>query len=253
MIELHNVSKVYNSGGAPVVALREVNLTIAEGEFVALMGPSGSGKSTLLTIVGGMNSPTGGRLLVDGIDVYSLSPERQADFRYEYVGFVFQQLQLLPYLTALENVLLALAIAPTPRAEKIARAHEILAQVGLKGKEHRLPSQLSGGEQGRVAVARALVNRAPILLADEPTGNLDRATGTQVLELLRELNGAGQTVVMVTHDPQAAAYAQRVVSILDGRIVGDTVSAPAPSIAPAILPMSQPATNPCSAATERVQ
>ncbi|GAB4401452.1 MAG: ABC transporter ATP-binding protein [Anaerolineales bacterium] len=253
MIELHNVSKVYNSGGAPVVALRNVNLTIAEGEFVALMGPSGSGKSTLLTIIGGMNTPTAGRVLVDGIDVYSLSPERQADFRYEYVGFVFQQLQLLPYLTALENVLLALAIAPAPRAEKIARAYEILAQVGLKGKEHRLPSQLSGGEQGRVAVARALVNRAPILLADEPTGNLDRATGMQVLTLLRDLNSAGQTVVMVTHDPQAAAYARRVVHILDGQIVGDTESVRASDIAPAILPMPEPAIDPCSPATERVQ
>lgn len=225
MIELQNVSKVYNSGGAPVAALRNVTLTIAEGEFVALMGPSGSGKSTLLTIVGGMNSPTSGRVLVDGIDVYGLSPERQADFRYEYIGFVFQQLQLLPYLTALENVLLALAIAPTPRAEKIARAHEVLAQVRLKGKEHRLPSQLSGGEQGRVAVARAIVNHAPILLADEPTGNLDRATGIQVLELLRDLNRSGQTVVMVTHDPQAAAYARRVVNILDGQIIGDAAPA----------------------------
>lgn len=225
MIELQNVSKVYNSGGAPVAALRNVTLTIAEGEFVALMGPSGSGKSTLLTIVGGMNSPTSGRVLVDGIDVYGLSPERQADFRYEYIGFVFQQLQLLPYLTALENVLLALAIAPTPRAEKIACAHEVLAQVRLKGKEHRLPSQLSGGEQGRVAVARAIVNHAPILLADEPTGNLDRATGIQVLELLRDLNRSGQTVVMVTHDPQAAAYARRVVNILDGQIIGDAAPA----------------------------
>lgn len=235
MIELQNVSKVYNSGGAPVAALRNVTLTIAEGEFVALMGPSGSGKSTLLTIVGGMNSPTSGRVLVDGIDVYGLSPERQADFRYEYIGFVFQQLQLLPYLTALENVLLALAIAPTPRAEKIARAHEVLAQVRLKGKEHRLPSQLSGGEQGRVAVARAIVNHAPILLADEPTGNLDRATGIQVLELLRDLNRSGQTVVMVTHDPQAAAYARRVVNILDGQIIGD--AAPAHALEPFHLAM----------------
>lgn len=219
MIELHDVSKVYNSAGAPVVALRDVSLKIAEGEFVALMGPSGSGKSTLLTVVGGMNSPTSGRVLVDGIDVYSLSTERQADFRHEYIGFVFQQLQLLPYLTALENVLLAMSIAPIPRGEKIARAHQVLAQVGLEGKERRLPAQLSGGEQGRVAVARALVNRPPILLADEPTGSLDRATGAQVLALLRDLNRAGQTVVMVTHDPQAAAYAGRVIRILDGQIV----------------------------------
>jgi putative ABC transport system ATP-binding protein len=224
MIELHRVSKAYNSAGAPVVALREVNLKIAEGEFVALMGPSGSGKSTLLTVVGGMNSPTSGRVLVDGIDVYSLSTEQQADFRHEYIGFVFQQLQLLPYLTALENVLLAMAIAPIPRSEKMARAYQVLARVGLSGKERRLPSQLSGGEQGRVAVARALVNHPPILLADEPTGSLDRATGAQVLSLLRDLNRAGQTVVMVTHDPQAAAFAGRVVNILDGQIVEEGVA-----------------------------
>ena len=159
--------------------------------------------------------------MVDGIDVYSLNVERQADFRHEYVGFVFQQLQLLPYLTALENVLLSLAIARLPRSEKLARAREALALVGLEGKEDRLPYQLSGGEQGRVAVARAIVNQPPLLLADEPTGNLDRATGEQVLALLRELNAQGQTVIMVTHDPQAASYAGRTVQILDGQIVTD--------------------------------
>jgi putative ABC transport system ATP-binding protein len=230
MIEFHNVNKVYNSKDAPVHALKDVSLTIAEGEFLALMGPSGSGKSTLLTILGGMNSPSEGRVLIDGIDVYGLSSERQADFRHEYVGFVFQQLQLLPYLTALENVLLALAISPLHRTEKVSIAKEALARVGLKGKENRLPYQLSGGEQGRVAVARAVVNQPPLLLADEPTGNLDRATGEQVLDLLRELNRSGQTVVMVTHDAQAAAYAERTVSILDGRIVAEGVATPACSL-----------------------
>jgi putative ABC transport system ATP-binding protein len=219
MIELKSVAKTYNTGGEPVRALREVELEVAEGEFVAVMGPSGSGKSTLLTILGAMNPPTQGQLVVDGIDVYALGPERQADFRQEYIGFVFQQLQLLPYLTALENVLLPLTVARMPKAEKVARAREVLAQVGLQGKEDRFPYQLSGGEQGRVAVARAMVNRPPVLLADEPTGNLDRATGVRVLELLKELNRAGQTVVMVTHDPQAAGYATRVVNILDGEIV----------------------------------
>lgn len=222
MIEFQNVSKTYNSEDAPVHALANVSLTIAEGEFVALMGPSGSGKSTLLTVLGAMNSPSAGRVLVDGIDVYGLSHEQQADFRHEYIGFVFQQLQLLPYLTAMENVLLALAIAPMPRPEKGTLARETLARVGLNGKERRLPYQLSGGEQGRVAVARAVVNQPPLLLADEPTGNLDRATGEQVLCLLRELNRAGQTVVMVTHDAQAAAYAGRTIHILDGRIVGES-------------------------------
>lgn len=219
MIELLGVEKTYDTGGVPVRALLETDLQVPEGEFVAVMGPSGSGKSTLLTILGAMNPPTQGQVVVDGIDVYNLDPERQADFRHEYIGFVFQQLQLLPYLTALENVLLALAMDRLPRADKLARAREALARVGLQGKEDRLPYQLSGGEQGRVAVARAIVNQPPLLLADEPTGNLDRATGMRVLELLKELNRAGQTVVMVTHDPQAAGYAQRVVHILDGRIV----------------------------------
>lgn len=219
MIDIQSVTKTYNGSSVPVHALQDVHLQVDEGQFVAVMGPSGSGKSTLLTVLGAMNPPTKGQVQIDGIDVYRLQPERQADFRHEYIGFVFQQLQLLPYLTAQENVLLALTIARLSRAEKLARARKALERVGLAGKEERLPSQLSGGEQGRVAVARAIVNQPPLLLADEPTGNLDRATGTQVLELLRELNGAGQTVIMVTHDPHAAEYATRRVHILDGRIV----------------------------------
>jgi putative ABC transport system ATP-binding protein len=165
-----------------------------------------------------MNPPSQGQVMIDDIDVYDLAPERQADFRHEYVGFVFQQLQLLPYLTALENVLLALAIAPMSKADKLDRARRTLAQIGLQDKEHQLPYQLSGGEQGRVAVARATVNQPPLLLADEPTGNLDQATGTQVLALLRQLNSDGQTVIMVTHDTLAAGYAGRKVEILDGQI-----------------------------------
>ena len=219
MIELESVSMTYNGRSMPVRALRDVNLQVAEGEMVAVMGPSGSGKSTLLTILGAMNPPSKGRVLIDGIDVYGLKAEQQADFRHEYVGFVFQQLQLLPYLTALENVLLSLTIARLSRAEKRERSRQALAQVGLAGKEERLPYQLSGGEQGRVAVARAIVNQPPLLLADEPTGNLDQATGSQVLELLRDLNTAGQTVIMVTHDDRAGAYASRRVDILDGEIV----------------------------------
>jgi len=219
VIELESVGKVYNGRGLPVRALWDVNLRVAEGELVAVMGPSGSGKSTLLTILGAMNPPSQGQVVIDGIDVYGLRTEQQADFRHEYVGFVFQQLQLLPYLTALENVLLSLTIARLSKAEKRERACQALARVGLVGKEDRLPYELSGGEQGRVAVARAMVNQPPLLLADEPTGNLDQATGTQVLELLCELNAAGQTVIMVTHDVRAAAYASRRVDILDGQIV----------------------------------
>jgi len=226
VIQLENVTKTYNGQTVPVHALRDVDLQVAEGEFVAVMGPSGSGKSTLLALLGAMNAPSQGRVIVDDIDVYGLSTERQADFRHEYIGFVFQQLQLLPYLAARENVLLALAIARMPKAQKLARARDVLAQVGLEDKGDRLPYQLSGGEQGRVAVARAIVNQPPLLLADEPTGNLDRATGEQVLTLLADLNRAGQTVIMVTHDPFAAGYAGRVVQLLDGRIVNglDTTS-----------------------------
>lgn len=219
MIELSDIAKTYNTGGAPVHALQGVTLSVAEGEFAAIVGPSGSGKSTLLSVIGAMNSPTRGRLIVDGIDVYTLSVEQQADFRHEYLGFMFQQLQLLPYLTALENVLLGLAISRLRRADKVQRARAALERVGLDGKFDRLPGQLSGGEQGRVAVARALVNAPPVILADEPTGSLDSATGRQILTLLQELNASGHTVIMVTHDSQARTYANRILSILDGRLV----------------------------------
>lgn len=219
MIQLRDVTKVYNADGMPVTALKGVMLTVDEGEFVGLVGPSGSGKSTLLTVLGAMNPPTAGTVIIDDIDVYSLSLEWQADFRHEYVGFLFQQLQLIPYLTALENVMLPLAVARLSRQEKVRLATEMLARMGLAGKERRLPGQLSGGEQGRVAVARALVNDPPLLLADEPTGSLDSATGEQVLSLFRELHRQGQTIVMVTHNPEAAAYADRVVHIRDGQMV----------------------------------
>jgi putative ABC transport system ATP-binding protein len=216
MIELDNVKKVYQAGEQPVEALRGVDLHIAEGEFVALMGPSGSGKSTLLTILGAMNPPTAGRFVVDGIEPYRLPVERQADFRHEYVGFVFQQYHLIPYLTALDNVMLPSAIVRRSRLEKRRLAQAMLERVGLAGKENRLPSQLSGGEQARVAIARALVNHPPILLLDEPTGNLDSAISARVLELITALNAGGQTVVMVTHSTETAAYAHRTVRLRDG-------------------------------------
>jgi putative ABC transport system ATP-binding protein len=219
VLKLDGVTKTYNGSSVPVHALHNLSLHIEEGEFVAVMGPSGSGKSTLLAVLGAMNPPSRGTVTIDGIDIYNLTTEQQADFRHEYVGFVFQQLQILPYLTALENVLLSLTIARSSNKEKQTRAREALARVGLEGKEDRLPFQLSGGEQGRVAVARAIVNQPPLLLADEPTGSLDQATGSRVLELLRELNGEGQTVIMVTHNLQAARCAGRTVRILDGKIV----------------------------------
>jgi putative ABC transport system ATP-binding protein len=209
---------VYNTDKLPVEALRSVNLSIAEGELVALMGPSGSGKSTLLTVLGAMNPPTEGTVTIDGIEPYDLPVERQADFRHEYVGFVFQQYHLLPYLSVLENVLLPSAISRESRQEKRRLARAALEDVGLGEKADRLPSQLSGGEQARVAIARALVNQPPLLLLDEPTGNLDSATGNRVLESLKELNRGGQTVVMVTHDQETARYAGRIVRLRDGRV-----------------------------------
>jgi putative ABC transport system ATP-binding protein len=218
MIELVSVSKQYRANGAAVHALRDVSLHVDEGAFIALMGPSGSGKSTLLTVLGAMNPPTSGQVAIDGIEPYALSVERQADFRHEYVGFIFQQHHLVPYLTALENVMLPLTISPRSRREKRRLAQEALARVDLSGKETRLPAQLSGGEQARVAVARALVNQPPLLLADEPTGNLDSATGELVLDLLTGLHEEGQTIVMVTHNGEAAGYAQRIVRLRDGAV-----------------------------------
>jgi putative ABC transport system ATP-binding protein len=188
------------------------------------MGPSGSGKTTLLTVVGAMNRPSEGRVLVDGIDVYALSEERRADFRREYLGFVFQQHHLMPYLSAVENVMLPLATLRAPAREKRERALEVLGRVGLGAKAAGLPSQLSGGEQGRLAIARALVNRPPLLLADEPTGTLDTRTGEEVMGVFLDLNARGQTVLLVTHNPDNAALARRVLHIRDGRSLTESVN-----------------------------
>ncbi|MGE5617776.1 MAG: ABC transporter ATP-binding protein [Sphingomonadaceae bacterium] len=221
LIELHRVGKCYTGAGLPVMALRDVDLQIDEGEMVAIMGPSGSGKSTLLTVLGAMTPPTSGTVLMDGIDVYALPAERRADFRHEYLGFVFQQQHLVPYLTALENVMLPMAISRRPHRDQEEMALAALERVGLADKLHRLPSQLSGGEQERVAIARAVVNEPPIVLADEPTGCLDSETGAEVMELLRTLNREGLTVLVVTHNPDNTRYAQRTVRLKDGLIVGD--------------------------------
>jgi len=221
LVIVEEVSKVYGSRADTLVtALEAVSLSIDRGEYVAIMGPSGSGKSTLLSILGAMNPPSTGRLLVDGIDVYTLSQERQADLRREFIGFVFQRLELIPYLTALENVMLPLAI--TKDRDKDGRALEALIRVGLDEKKaRRLPSELSGGEQGRVAIARAIVNDPPLLLADEPIGSLDTATGRQILDLLRELAERGHAVIMVTHNPESTEEVDRVIQIRDGRVSCD--------------------------------
>ncbi|HEX7312810.1 MAG TPA: ABC transporter ATP-binding protein [Pyrinomonadaceae bacterium] len=223
-IVVENVGKVYraSAGGPETRVLEGVSFRIAEGEFVALMGPSGSGKTTLLTVVGAMNHPSEGRVTVDGIDVYALSEERRADFRREYLGFVFQQHHLMPYLSAVENVMLPLATVRIPSREKRTRALAALEKVGLGLMSERLPNQLSGGEQGRLAIARAVVNEPPLLLADEPTGALDTRTGEEVLNVLHELNARGQTVLLVTHNPDNAARAHRVLHIRDGRSLSET-------------------------------
>ncbi len=185
-------------------------------EFVAIVGESGSGKSTLLSIVGALNSPTTGRLTVDGIDVYSLGQEKRSDFRRESVGFVFHNFNLIPYLTLAENVMVPMATLKAPRRAKQESALGALERVGLSGKAARLPNQISGGEQERVAIARAIVNQPAILLADEPTGNLDSRTGKEIMGLIGDLNANGVTVVMVTHNPEYTAYACRVLKVADG-------------------------------------
>ena len=218
LIEISKLNKAYESGDERVLALCDVDLDIERGEFISVMGPSGSGKSTLLTILGGLNHPTRGDVVVDDIPIYKLSLEKLADFRREYLGFIFQSFQLIPYLTVTENVMLPLSITQRTNREQVKMADEILERIGLRGKGKRLPDQLSGGEQERVAIARALVNSPPILMADEPTGNLDSKNGKEIMELFKAINEEGQTIIMVTHNPENAAFSTRTISLKDGRL-----------------------------------
>jgi len=221
LIEIKKLNKTYESGDECVMALCGVDLSIERGEFISVMGPSGSGKSTLLTILGGLNHPTKGDVAVDDIPIYKLSLEKLADFRREYLGFIFQSFQLIPYLTVIENVMLPLSITQRTGREQVKMAEEILEKIGLAGKAKRLPDQLSGGEQERVAIARALVNSPPILMADEPTGNLDSKTGKEIMDLFKSLNEEGQTIVMVTHNPENTSFSTRTISLKDGRVEGN--------------------------------
>lgn len=223
LIKLQNVSKHYVNGIDCVMALNELSLEVKEGTFLGVMGPSGSGKSTLLSVLGGLTSPSSGSVNVDGIDVYNLSVEKLADFRREYLGFIFQSHNLIPYLNALENVMLPLAVAKLSADEKRQRATEMLKKVGLPDRMLHLPQQLSGGEQERVAIARALVNNPPLLLADEPTGSLDTATSNQVMGLLKDLHEDGQTIVMVTHNRENLQWFDRTIHLRDGYIEKDIV------------------------------
>jgi len=213
------LSRRFEVGEIPVHALRDVNLEVAAGQFVALVGPSGSGKSTFLNLVGGLDRATSGELWIDGVELSASKEKTLTEHRRKRVGFVFQSFNLLPRLTALENVALPLMFRGVPQRQRLDRAQALLDQVGLTGRTEHRPTQLSGGEQQRVAIARALVNRPAIVLADEPTGNLDSTTGGEIMDLLRRLNREeGVTLLLVTHDVEAAAFADRVVQLRDGRI-----------------------------------
>jgi putative ABC transport system ATP-binding protein len=220
-IRLENVSMLYGNNGTSAAALRDVSLSIAAGEYVAITGESGAGKSTLLTILGGLQLPSYGAVLMKGVDLSSLTADRLADFRREMIGFIFQAYHLLPYLTARENVMVPMSPMRTSAREKAGRADALLASVGLSGKEERLPTELSGGECQRVAIARALVHDPPVLLADEPTGNLDSGTGEQILDLFSALHKGGKTVLMVTHNRANLKRATRAIRLRDGLIAED--------------------------------
>ena len=221
MIELRGVSKTVPSGAGMLTILHPLDLVIESGRVVAITGPSGSGKSTLLGLLAGLDAPSTGTIVLDGVDITTLDEDALARLRGTRIGFVFQFFHLLPSLTALENVLVPMEIAGVPNAA--ARARELLREVGLAERGHHYPSQLSGGEQQRVAIARALANDPPILLADEPTGNLDSSTGHSVIELLLEVNRTrGTTLVLVTHDPELASVAGVSIALRDGRVVRTT-------------------------------
>ena len=219
VIETRDLGKVYAAGSeAEVVALRDVDLRIARGEFVAIMGPSGSGKSTLMNLLGCLDTPSAGTYHCDGVDVATLDAEERARLRLDKIGFVFQGFNLLPRMNALENVAMPMGYANVHRDERLRRAHEALAAVGLANRETHRPSEMSGGQQQRVAIARALINRPPILLADEPTGALDSKTGEEILALFKALQRDGHTVVLITHDPDVAHHCDRIFAMRDGAL-----------------------------------
>ncbi len=220
-IQCKNIIKTYGQGTSTVTALNKIDLSIESGDFVSVMGESGAGKSTLLSVMGAMNTPSSGHFLVDDIDVYSLSSEQRADFRREYLGFIFQSFHLVPYLTVMENVMLPLTTTKRSKRQKQAMAAEAMAWVGIEAKSDRLPHQISGGEMERTAIARAIVNNPPILLADEPTGNLDSKNSDAVISLLERLNRNGTTIVMVTHSSACAQHARHRLTVRDGCLETD--------------------------------
>ena len=222
VIEVSGLHKVYE-GAVPVKAVNGIDLTITEGEFTALKGPSGCGKTTLLNLLGGLDQPTSGSILIDGTDITALSDNELIDFRLHNIGFVFQAYNLIPVLSATENVSFIMLLQDRPKEERLARAEQLLKAVGLEGKEDKRPGQLSGGQQQRVAVARALASKPKFVLADEPTANLDSESTSKLLDIMEQLNTQeNMTFVFATHDDRVIAKAKRVVSISDGKVISDT-------------------------------
>ncbi|MBV8332305.1 MAG: ABC transporter ATP-binding protein [Candidatus Eremiobacteraeota bacterium] len=224
-IELRDVRKTYENGALKVPVLFGITFNVDRGEYLAIMGPSGSGKSTLMNLIGCLDRPTSGTYVLDGVDVERLDDNALAELRLRKLGFVFQGFNLLARTDALRNVALPLFYAGVPTKKRLARAMEALAEVGLADRAHHQPSQLSGGQQQRVAIARALINDPAVLLADEPTGNLDSKTSDEIMALFGKLNASGRTIIMVTHDEHVAANARRTIRLLDGLVVADTVAA----------------------------
>jgi putative ABC transport system ATP-binding protein len=222
-IEINNLSKTYYSGEQKINAISDVSITIDRNDFLAITGASGSGKSTLLSLLGGLNFPTSGNIIIDGINVFSLSSNQIAKLRREYIGFVFQSFYLINYLTVEENILLPLSITNFNNSQQKFKLDQILERVGLPDKKDRLVDELSGGEQQRVAIARALINDPVIILADEPTGNLDSRTGNQILDLFDELNGDGKLVIVVTHDENVKRRTKNVIEFRDGRLENNSI------------------------------
>ncbi|MBN8702851.1 MAG: ABC transporter ATP-binding protein [Bacteroidetes bacterium] len=222
MIKIHNIARTYKIGTEVIHALKSVNLQINKGEYVALMGPSGSGKSTLMNMLGCLDTPTFGEYILNNISVAQMIDDELAEVRNKQIGFVFQTFNLLPRATALENVMLPLVYAGLPKSAREVRAKEVLSQVGLANRMHHKPNELSGGQRQRVAIARALVNNPAIILADEPTGNLDSKTSVEIMALFEAIHAQGNTVILVTHEEDIAKYAHRIVRLKDGTIESDS-------------------------------
>ena len=226
LIKIENLVKIYSTGSVQVKALKEINLTIDNGEFVAIMGQSGSGNSTLMNILGCLDRPTEGKYYLDGIDIAERTPDELSTIRNKKIGFVFQSFNLIPRTSAIRNVELPMTYAKVPPKQRRERAAALLERVGLQERMEHMPNELSGGQKQRVAIARALANQPPLILADEPTGNLDTASSVEIMELFTQLHAEGATVVVVTHEEDIAAFTKRIIKFRDGKIISDVANVP---------------------------